>query len=49
MRGYTPKPYYYDYSTDEDYEKAVEDWEYVCDMIDEAAEDRAERRRGHII
>ena len=41
---YPSKPYYYDYSTDEDYQKALEDWEYICDMIDlEADGKRVER------
>lgn len=40
MKGYPPKPYYYDYSTDEDYQKALDDWEYICDMIDSYKEDK---------
>ena len=42
---YPSKPYYYDYSTNEDYDRAVEDWEHLCDMIDDAAEDRADDER----
>lgn len=41
---YPSKPYYYDYSTDEDYEKALEDWEYICDMIDLEADGKRDER-----
>ena len=44
MRGYPPKPYYYDYSTNEDYEKALEDWEDICDMIDLEADGKRDER-----
>lgn len=41
---YPSKPYYCDYSTDEDYEKALEDWEYICDMIDLEADGKRDER-----
>lgn len=41
---YPSKPYYYDYSTDEDYQKALADWGYICDMIDLEADGKRDER-----